>query len=399
MTLRGGAAGRGWNPGDRPLHVRRMNDHVLRELAGDVLRPTHGAVELLDVRGEWLRGGISAGRVLTVIASFRDRAGRRREATCVVKELEGPASREAAIHVGLALEGVRAIPRLHAVVRERARTLIVMERVVGDQRWPWRDPTRAELVLRLAAGLHATSLTVDAPWDYDAELERMAASTMEAVQAHGESPVVDAASARAVRRLVEDLPRVRRALVTRGPFPPAVIHGDLHPGNVILAKGREGPRPVLLDWGRARRGSPLEDVASWLQSLGCWEPEVRRRHDTLLLAYLRERGHAGPIPAQVRELLWLAGGCNALAGALRHHLLVATAPAPHARHRATALRAARDWLRIIRRAAAVWSASPTPRGGSDRRTPRHDPGLDPRSTGRRRRWPADTRSSAHSSPH
>ena len=40
--------------------------------------------------------------------------------------------------------------------------------------------------------------------------------------------------------------------------------------------------PVLIDWARARAGSPFEDVSSWLQSLGFWEPAVKRKHDTLL---------------------------------------------------------------------------------------------------------------------
>jgi Ser/Thr protein kinase RdoA (MazF antagonist) len=87
-----------------------------------------------------------------------------------------------------------------------------------------------------------------------------------------------------VRRVGEVLPELRRQLLALDSFGTTAIHGDAHPGNALV---RSGERPVLLDWGRARLGSPLEDVSSWLQSLGYWEPEAQRRHDTLLAGYRR----------------------------------------------------------------------------------------------------------------
>jgi hypothetical protein len=111
----------------------------------------------------------------------------------------------------------------------------------------------------------------------------------------------------------------------------------------------------LLDWGRARLGSPLEDVSSWLQSLGYWEPEVRRAHDTLLRHYLAVRGLSTHLGHDLRERYWLAGACNGLAGALHYHLLAAAAAADRqGRRRAQAVAATKDWLRIIRRADACW---------------------------------------------
>src|SRR5919108_667753 len=82
---------------------------------------------------------------------------------------------------------------------------------------------------------------------------------------------------------------------------------------VIRGRG-PGSRAVLLDWARARRGSPLEDVSSWLQSLGYWELEARRRHDTLLRRYLKARAFAGELSRAVRDAYWLAAACNVLAG-------------------------------------------------------------------------------------
>lgn len=109
---------------------------------------------------------------------------------------------------------------------------------------------------------------------------------------------------------------------------------------------------MLIDWGRARIASPLEDVSSWLQSLGFWELEARRRHDTLLAAYLSSHGLDRRLSSDFRTAYWLAGASNALAGALRYHLWVADSAAEHPAREA-AMRAVKDWLRVIRRAAAA----------------------------------------------
>jgi hypothetical protein len=65
----------------------------------------------------------------------------------------------------------------------------------------------------------------------------------------------------------------------------------------------------LIDWARARRGSPFEDVASWLHSLGCWEPEARRRHDSLLTDVISTRVRSGPaaVPERANTLLVCGG--------------------------------------------------------------------------------------------
>jgi hypothetical protein len=64
----------------------------------------------------------------------------------------------------------------------------------------------------------------------------------------------------------------------------------------------------------------------------------------------------GPrLDRQFRRLYWLAGACNALAGALRYHVDAlgrARTPAQWA----TALTLIQKWLRVIRRADASWRA-------------------------------------------
>ena len=129
----------------------------------------------------------------------------------------------------------------------------------------------------------------------------------------------------------------------------------MHPGNVVLRRQDGGTDPVLLDWGRARIGSPLEDVSCWLQSLGTWEPEARRRHDTLLAGYLAARGLAPRLDADLRAGYWLAGASNALSGALVYHLSVLLDARLPSATRASAAYSAREWVRVLRRADAFWS--------------------------------------------
>jgi aminoglycoside/choline kinase family phosphotransferase len=43
-------------------------------------------------------------------------------------------------------------------------------------------------------------------------------------------------------------------------FPTTVVHGDFHPGNVMLV----GDRPVIIDWSDAAIGNPLVDLITWL---------------------------------------------------------------------------------------------------------------------------------------
>jgi hypothetical protein len=92
------------------------------------------------------------------------------------------------------------------------------------------------------------------------------------------------------------------------------------PGNVLMSRRDRQDKLILLDWGRARVASLVEDVSSWLQSVSYWEPECRQHHDRLLAAYLSTLGMDGSPTDSVRAAYWMAAASNALSGALLHHL-------------------------------------------------------------------------------
>jgi hypothetical protein len=306
-----------------------------------------------------LRGGLTAPSVEHVVARFEDARGKRRSFGFVLKVLEGDAVREAQVYEQLLSSRAGGLaPRLLGVMAAGTnRVALLLEAVPKARAWPWRDVTVTRGVLELAARLHDTATRRQGAlgWDYDAELQSVATATLESLEQCRSHPDLRALRAYVApcKRLVLALPVLRHELLTHslGAVP---IHGDLHPGNVIVRALGGGTTPVLLDWERARMGAPFEDVSSWLQSLGYWEPEVRRRHDTLLASYLAARGETATLSSDVRGAYWLAGASNAFAGALRYHLAMAQA-AESGAHRAKALHAAKDWLRVIRRADAVWS--------------------------------------------
>ncbi|HYO11880.1 MAG TPA: phosphotransferase [Thermoanaerobaculia bacterium] len=331
-------------------------------LSAFVGRQAGGPVRELEMDIRPLRGGLESAAVARVGARFLDQRGKARLLSFVVKRLEGEPAREAEIYetlLGSLAPGFS--PGLLGIDRMAAdRCLLFLEPIRPVRRWPWRETELAGLVLDQLAQLHAEASfegkALPLPsWDYDAELQRSARETLAflAELPRDEDLLPLRRALAALRRMVFALPDFRRHLLDFPLLGRSVIHGDVHPGNALVRVRDTQERPVLLDWGRARIGSPLEDVSSWLQSLGYWEPQARRRHDTLLVRYLRARGLPPRLDRDLRDAYWLAGASNALSGALAYHLwrgMRASGP----NERASSLHSAGDCLRVIRRADMCW---------------------------------------------
>jgi hypothetical protein len=337
------------------LDTARLADFVARSHA---VEPSG-----IDLHTQPMRGGLEATGVARVVARFAV-GNKRRTATFVVKRLDGPARREADLYRDFLTSASTMAPRLLDIDRVGPETnYLYLEYIRRARAWPWRELSSATKVLNLLADLHArvptaTTRVTLATWDYEAELGRSSLWTLGMF----DQAVIGAADlgdlrryGPALRRLVLGLPQMRAELLGATPSGSTILHGDVHSRNVILRAGSE--QPVLIDWGRARLGSELEDVSSWLHSLGTWEPEIRRRHDTLLRRYLAARGLPTALLRTVRDAYWLALASNSLSGALGYQLAVSLdtfgrSPA----ERLTAIAALRQHLRVIRRADSVWRA-------------------------------------------
>lgn len=320
------------------------------------------SAELLDLQVHPL-AGLESAAVARVRARLRAQSGRAHVTTFVVKRLDAAMPRERIVYESvLSGASARLAPRLLGTDQLGPATCyLYLEWVRPWRVWPWGDMRCAGLVLEQLAYLH-TSVSAESAhppqlsWDYEQALLESSRATLELAEGCLRLPELRhlAHALPSLRRLVSQLPSMRAQLLGQGR---TVIHGDAHSGNAFIRVQRGEKQAVLLDWSRARLGAPMEDVCSWLQSLGLWEPEARRRHDTLLRHYLIASGRGERVTRELRDAYWLAGACNALAGALRYHLAVASgwgSPAPAARR--AAIWAARAHLRLIRRADAIWRA-------------------------------------------
>ena len=303
-----------------------------------------------------LRGGLQAEGISLIHA----RRGCDAETTSfVVKPMSGTAVREYRVHAAVQQSGSVAAPRILGCVDSASDSCayLFMEWVPAATAWPWDQHAHAAEVLRQLARLHEWDVCSFSPvisdWDYDAELACSAESTVELYRSLFRSGfrVWQRPMIRPLERVARSVTALRRqAMEFTGA---ALLHGDTHPGNAVIRDRNGALQAVLLDWGRARLGSPLEDIMSWVHSLGFWERNARQTHDTLLLEYRRAAGLSDSLPSSFRSVAWMAGACNAMAGALRYHLAVAADPNQDDGSRRTASAAAADWLRIVRRADAI----------------------------------------------
>ncbi len=334
---------------------------MVSQVAAFVSRRWRVPTELLRVDVQPLHGGLESA-VVRVRLSPPDGHGSI-PSQLVVKCLPLGFEREADVYDVLwrHLDRPPAV-RLLGCERVAGATYLYMEDAQPSASWPWTDTRHAAAVCRALARLHDQRLPRDAfSWDYESELKRSAASTLTLAQeARDTSGMRLWRRLGDLRRVVAALLRIRRRLLSRER---TVIHGDMHPGNAMLGVGAD-PEVMLIDWARARVGTPLEDVASWLHSLGCWEPEARRRHDTLMQAYLAARRDRRRFVSDVRVDYWFASASNGLSGAIRYHLAVLSDAGRSEAPRYDSQQALLTWQRVIRRAAAFLPTSTNPPASS-----------------------------------
>ena len=308
--------------------------------------------EELELSLEEIVGGLES-RV--VRASFRSRvANDFRPSSFVVKEVRGLQRRETNVYRALWKRSTAPPPtvRLLGIETTEDADYLYLEEATPQCDWPWRQTFTSAAVCQALAQLHDSEQwhpKTLIEWDYESDLAKSARDTLAfAVNARNEAGVRHWRRIGDLRRVVSALPKLRSALLDATTF----IHGDVHSRNVIV-RATETGGIAFIDWARARFGSPLEDVASWLHSLGCWEPEARRRHDTLLRAYLEARSSKQPLTTELRTAYWYASASNGLSGAIRYHLAVLTDPECSPDMKSDAARSLWEWERVIRRVAAI----------------------------------------------
>lgn len=328
---------------------------MVSQVTAFISRRWHVPRELLRVDVQALHGGLESAVARARIS--RPDGHSAIPPQLVIKQLPAGFEREGDVYELLWRHFDRP-PAVRLLGREMVApaTYLYLEDAQPSASWPWSDARRAGAVCQALARLHDDGTLPHGAfsWDYETDLARSAQSTLELA-----TDARDASGQRLwrrvgdLRRVVTALPRIRMRLLAGAT---TVIHGDIHPGNVILRAGAD-TEVVLIDWARARIGSPLEDVASWLHSLGCWEPEARRRHDTLMRIYLDARRSRRPFASDVRLDYWLASASNGLSGAIRYHLAVLSDPGSTGAAQYDSGRALFAWQRVVKRAAAFLSTS------------------------------------------
>jgi phosphotransferase family enzyme len=288
-----------------------------------------------------------------------------RPSSFVVKELRGLQRRETNIYRELWTRST-APPTVRLLGFETTKDAdyLYLEEATAQSEWPWNKTLSSAAVCQALARLHDieewhSKTLID--WDYESDLAKSADETLAVARvARDAQGVRHWRRIGDLRRVVAALPKLRSALLQATAF----IHGDVHSGNVIL-RASEKTEITFIDWARARFGSPLEDLASWLHSLGCWEPQARRRHDTLLRAYFEARSSKQHITAELRTLYWYASASNGLSGAIRYHLSVLIDPLYSSEMKSDSARILLSWERVIRRVATILASN---RYGSSQRT-------------------------------
>jgi len=146
---------------------------------------------------------------------------------------------EAALTQAVHALGVPA-PRVLDVVDVDGRDAVVFERVDGPSMWQQMldGPAHAPALARELASIQKSLFAVGIPPGLPELVDRLSRKIQIA------SGLTTGDRAEAIQR-TEDLPRGA-----------ALLHGDLHPGNVLM--GANGP--IVIDWFDATIGHPVADV-------------------------------------------------------------------------------------------------------------------------------------------
>ncbi len=152
---------------------------------------------------------------------------------------------EAAFTEAVYLHGLPA-PRVHGLIEIDGRESILFERLVGPSMWDVmvdRPGDRVALTQQLTQ-IHRSILSAGIPEGLPDWVGRMESKIEVASQ-------LDDAERTIARDMARKLPRGA-----------ALLHGDLHPMNVIMSSS--GPR--VIDWFDSSIGHPVSDVlrSSWL---------------------------------------------------------------------------------------------------------------------------------------
>ncbi len=330
-------------------------------ILGAIEQATGTAPKELLVSAVPIEGGLEAERVWRLDAEFRGERGRTWTLPLVAKELVGASRREAQAYTAvLANNPEHCFPKLFHVEQQANRTVLYLEFVEGKSAVPFQPIASTRAVVERLARFHAGGARAHSqPFnsvhdlDREADLQRCAQDTV-----HRLGPCLDQLGlgglrprVPAVAALVDELPAIRRELLDLSELEPAVLHGDLHLGNVLFR--RSPPEPVLVDWSFMHGGSPLEDLFRWVQSVGYVRRDTVRQRDAMLRAYLAARGLESRLSSTIYGAYWLAGACTALGGALMYDL--GRAARLHGSARSAALLAAMSEIDAITHAKAFWA--------------------------------------------
>lgn len=149
-------------------------------------------------------------------------------------------------------------PEVRDVVQVEGRDAVVFERLSGQSMWDLMvaSPQDAGALGVELARVHRQILSAGLPGGVPGLVERMCGKIAEV-------ELLTDAERRDAREEVERLPRGA-----------ALLHGDLHPGNVLMADRG----PVVIDWFDSAIGHPIADVVRSSVLLRPFEAADQRPH-------------------------------------------------------------------------------------------------------------------------